>query len=121
MPVRKPRRIGAACRLHLDFHCRTGLLARSIGLGILVLLMGRGLGAQGPTESGLTSRAERIVGRVTTDSGRAIAGAVVIATMAPDRTVRQDTTDATGGQSVAPMGGSAARRAPHGRRGSGGG
>ncbi len=96
MPVRKPRRIGAACRLHLDFHCRTGLLARSIGLGILVLLMGRGLGAQGPTESGLTSRAERIVGRVTTDSGRAIAGAVVIATMAPDRTVRQDTTDATG-------------------------
>jgi hypothetical protein len=41
-------------------------------------------------------RAETIRGRVRTDSGVAVSGATVSATMAPDRTVQQTTTDAAG-------------------------
>jgi Carboxypeptidase regulatory-like domain len=41
-------------------------------------------------------RRESITGRITTDSGVAISGATVSATMAPDRTVRQVTTDIDG-------------------------
>jgi hypothetical protein len=40
--------------------------------------------------------AETIRGRVTSDSGAAIRGAIVSATMAPDRSVQQTTTDDTG-------------------------
>jgi hypothetical protein len=42
------------------------------------------------------TRPESIRGRVTTDSGAAIVGATVSATMAPDRTFQQATTDAAG-------------------------
>jgi hypothetical protein len=46
------------------------------------------------------TRPETIRGRVTTDSGVAITAATVSATMAPDRTFQQATTDATGRFSI---------------------
>lgn len=46
------------------------------------------------------ARPETIRGRVTTDSGAAIAGATVSATMAPDRSYQQATTDVDGRFSI---------------------
>jgi hypothetical protein len=61
--------------------------------GILTLVATTTALAQGPA----TRRPEVIRGRVTSDSGRVLAGITVIATMAPDRTFRQAVTD-TGGR-----------------------
>lgn len=49
-----------------------------------------------PVAAAAQSRPETIRGRVTGDSGVALSGAVVSATMAPDRNFLQDTTDAAG-------------------------
>ncbi|HET7187204.1 MAG TPA: carboxypeptidase-like regulatory domain-containing protein, partial [Gemmatimonadaceae bacterium] len=56
----------------------------------LALCLGHSLTAHAQT------RPETIRGRVTSDSGAAIVGATVSATMAPDRTFQQATTDSSG-------------------------
>ncbi len=57
--------------------------------------------AQNPTAPGsVPIRPEIIAGRVTTDSGTAIAGAQVIATRAPDRAFKSAVTDASGKFSI---------------------
>ena len=67
------------------------LLLSSIGLS------GSHIDAQSsPPVLDHSRRTEVLRGRVTTDSGKAIAGATVIATMAPDRTSQQTTSDADG-------------------------
>ncbi|MEO7458461.1 MAG: carboxypeptidase-like regulatory domain-containing protein [Gemmatimonadaceae bacterium] len=53
-----------------------------------------------PLTARAQTRRETVRGRVTSDSGVAIKGAVVSVTMAPDRTFRQDSTSATGTWSV---------------------
>jgi hypothetical protein len=52
--------------------------------------------AQGPTE-----RVDRVVGRVVTDSGRALAGASILVTRAPDRAVFVGSSDLSGEFAVA--------------------
>jgi hypothetical protein len=66
---------------------------------VVALAIGFVLTASAPAQvpSAPTSRrAEVIRGRVTNDSARALAGVTVIATMAPDRTFHQATTDSGG-------------------------
>lgn len=50
-------------------------------------------------------RPETIAGRVTTDKGVPLSGAVIIATMAPDRVIYRDTSDAAGAYRISVPGG----------------
>jgi hypothetical protein len=68
----------------------------NLRIGVLVLV----LCLTSSVVSAAQTRAETIRGRVTSDSGVAIPGATVSATMAPDRTFQQATTDAAGRFSI---------------------
>lgn len=66
---------------------------------IVLLLGARFAAAQGVPDT-VARRPERITGRVTSDSGIAIAGAEVFVTRGPDRAFQRDTTDADGKYSL---------------------
>src|SRR5690242_6323762 len=66
-------------------------------LALALLLLAAPLGAQQPA----ARHPETLRGRVTTDSGAPVPGAVVNVTMGPDRVVKTDTARADGRWSVA--------------------
>lgn len=77
------------CSLSLPCAARTALVA------LCVAIVASPLAAQTVPDT-VTRRPERITGRVTTDSGAAIAGAEVIVTRGPDRAFQRDTTGRDG-------------------------
>lgn len=67
---------------------------------LLMLLLGARFSAAQAVPDTLMRRPERITGRVTSDSGIAIAGAEVFVTRGPDRAFQRDTTNANGEYSL---------------------
>lgn len=77
----------------MERRTHTRMTLRSLGLALCPLLAAR-LAAQDATPTPLAR--ELIVGRVASEGGAALPGAVVSITRGPDRALQRDTTDASG-------------------------